>query len=82
VQCENVLGNKRGIYRCVSSKRKTKQNEDVVLNWNRDLVTKDTKKDGVLNGFFDLVLAGKTGLQEAQALRPVGESKAVKAYPW
>lgn len=56
------MGNKKGFYRYISSKRKTRENEDPLLNGNRDLVTKDVKKGEVLNVFFALVLTGKTDL--------------------
>jgi len=38
-----------------------------LLNDARVLVTKDMKKDSVLNDFFTSVLTGKTGSQQSQA---------------
>lgn len=60
------MGNKKGFYGYISSERKTRENEDLLQNGNRDPVTMDKKKAEVLSVFFALVLTGKTGLQESQ----------------
>lgn len=46
------MDNKRRFYWYIRSKRKTRANEDPLLNGNRDLVTNDVKKGEVLNVFF------------------------------
>lgn len=48
----NVKGNKKSFSRCISKKRKTRENMGLVLNGAGDLVTKDREKVKVLNTFF------------------------------
>lgn len=48
----NVKGNKKSFSRCISMKRKTRENMGLVLNGAGDLVTKDMEKVKVLNTFF------------------------------
>jgi len=53
---------KKGLDKCVNSRRKTSENANPLLSGAGALVTKDMK-----NAFFALVLNGETGLQESQA---------------
>ena len=52
-----MKGNKKYLYRYISSKRKMMGNVGLLLNWTGDLVTKTMKK--ILNAFSILVLTGK-----------------------
>ncbi|XP_067145782.1 deuterosome assembly protein 1 [Apteryx mantelli] len=54
-----MKGNKKGFYRYISSKRKARENMDLLLNGNGDLVAKNIKKAKVLNAFFALVTTEK-----------------------
>lgn len=63
---KDMIGNKKGLYKCNSSKRESKENVGPLLNRAGDLLTKDTEKANLLNGFFASVFIGKVVLQESQ----------------
>jgi len=48
----DVKGNEKSFYRYVRDKRKTRKNMDCHWREMGDLVTQDTEKAEVLNGFF------------------------------
>lgn len=70
--CMETVGSPRslrkGFYRYISSKRKTRKNVGPFLSEARDLMTKDMERTGVFHVFFVSVFTGKTILQESKAL--------------
>ncbi|GAB0178706.1 mitochondrial enolase superfamily member 1 [Grus japonensis] len=64
----NVKDNKKGFFKYISSKRKTKEDVVPLLNEVGALVTEDTEKVELLNVFFALVFTAKAGPQETQTL--------------
>lgn len=69
----DMKGNKKGFYKYVSSKRKTRENMSPLLNGAGELLTNDMGKDEVLNAFFASIFTGKPGLQESQASETRGK---------
>lgn len=63
----DVQGNKKGFSRCISSKKKDRENVGLLLNGRRELVTKDMEKAETLSVFSTSVLIGKSCLQKSQA---------------
>lgn len=72
--------NKKGFYKYLNSKRKTRENVGPLLNRAGKLMTKNMEQAKVWNAFFASVFASKTAFQESRALRPEGESGTRKAY--
>jgi len=64
----NVKDNKKGFFKYISSKWKTRENVGPLLNEVHALVMEDTEKVELLNAFFASVFSGKAGPQESQAL--------------
>ncbi|KAK4827148.1 hypothetical protein QYF61_015102 [Mycteria americana] len=63
----DVKDNKKGFYKFINSKRKTKENMGPLLNVARELVTNGTEKAEILDAFFASVFTRKNILQESQA---------------
>ncbi|GAB0182175.1 mitochondrial enolase superfamily member 1 [Grus japonensis] len=57
---------KKSFYRCVSDKRRTRENGGPLRNETGDLVTQDMEKAEVLNDFFASVFTGKSLSHTAQ----------------
>ncbi|GAB0203645.1 mitochondrial enolase superfamily member 1 [Grus japonensis] len=55
----DVKDNKKSFYRCVSDKRRMRENVGPLWNEMGDLVTQDMEKAEVLNDFFASVFNGK-----------------------
>jgi len=64
----DVKNNKKGFFKYISSKRKTRDNVGPLLNEAGVLVTEDAEKTELLNAFFASVFSSKAGPQESQAL--------------
>ncbi|GAB0202599.1 mitochondrial enolase superfamily member 1 [Grus japonensis] len=64
----DVKDNKKGFFKYISSKRKTRENVGPLLNEVGALVTEDTEKAELLNAFFALVFTAKVGPQESQTM--------------
>ena len=64
----DVKDNKKGFFKHISSKRKTRDNVGPLLNEVGVLVTEDTEKAELLNAFFASVFTTKADPQESQAL--------------
>ncbi|GAB0207863.1 hypothetical protein GRJ2_003252000 [Grus japonensis] len=64
----DVKDNKKGFFKYISSKRKTRENVGLLLNEVGALVTEDTEKAELLNAFFASVFTAKVGPQESQTL--------------
>ncbi|GAB0207214.1 mitochondrial enolase superfamily member 1 [Grus japonensis] len=62
----DVKGNKKSFYRCVSDKRRMRENVGPLQNETGDLVTQDMEKAEVLNDFFASVFTGKGSSHAAQ----------------
>ena len=62
----DVKGNKKGFYKYVNSKRKSRENMGLLLNGEGEQATNDMEKTEVLNAFFASVFTGKMSLQECQ----------------
>lgn len=62
----DVKGIKKGFYRYLGSKRKTKENVGQLLNSVGNLVTKNTEKAKVPSAFFTLIFTSKSDLQAFQ----------------
>ncbi|PKU30946.1 hypothetical protein llap_18751 [Limosa lapponica baueri] len=72
----DVKDNKKGFFKYISSKRKTRENVGPVLNEVGALETEDTEKAELLNAFFASVFTAKSGPQKPQTLElgGVGDS--------
>ncbi|GAB0209872.1 mitochondrial enolase superfamily member 1 [Grus japonensis] len=68
----DVKDNKKGFFKYISSKRKTRENVGPLLNEVGALVMEDTEKAELLNAAFASVFTAKAGPQETQSLE-VGE---------
>ncbi|GAB0183976.1 mitochondrial enolase superfamily member 1 [Grus japonensis] len=64
----DVKDNKKGFFKYISSKRKTRENVGPLLNEMGALVMEDTEKVELLNAFFASVCTAKAGPQESQTL--------------
>ncbi|GAB0182274.1 mitochondrial enolase superfamily member 1 [Grus japonensis] len=62
----DVKDNKKSFYRCISEKRRTRENVGPLRNETGDLVTQDMEKAEVLNDFFASVFTGKCLSHTAQ----------------
>ncbi|GAB0199208.1 mitochondrial enolase superfamily member 1 [Grus japonensis] len=62
----DVKDNKKGFFKYISSKRKTRENVGPLLNEVGALVMEDTEKAELLNAFFASVFTAKAGPQESQ----------------
>lgn len=62
-----MKGNKKGLYKYINNRRKTRENVSLPLNGEGDLMTNDTEKTKILNAAFISVFTGKTSIQESQA---------------
>ncbi|GAB0208405.1 mitochondrial enolase superfamily member 1 [Grus japonensis] len=63
-----VKDNKKGFFKYISSKRKTKENVGLLLNEMGALVMEDTEKAELLNAAFASVFTAKADPQESQTL--------------
>ncbi|GAB0178742.1 mitochondrial enolase superfamily member 1 [Grus japonensis] len=68
----DVKDNKKGFFKYISSKRKTRENVGPLLNEVGALVTEDTENADLLNAFLASVFSAQAGPQETQTLE-VGE---------
>ncbi|GAB0176369.1 mitochondrial enolase superfamily member 1 [Grus japonensis] len=64
----DVKDNKKGFFKYISSKRKTRENVGLLLNEVGALVTEDTEKAELLNVTFASVFIAKASPQESQTL--------------
>ena len=65
---KEIKDNKKGSFKYVNSKGKTREDVSPLLSEVSALVTGDTEKAEVLNSFFASVFNTKTSLQEFQTL--------------
>ncbi|KAK4829028.1 hypothetical protein QYF61_001803 [Mycteria americana] len=73
--------NKKGFYKYVGDKRKTRENVGPLLNKTGDLFMQDMEKAEVLMTTFASDFISKASLQECQAPETRGRVGARKAYP-
>jgi len=64
----DVKDNKKGFFKYISRKWKTRENVGLLLNEVSALVTEDTEKEDLLNTFFASVFTAKAGPQASQSL--------------
>lgn len=64
----DVKCNRKGFYKYINCRRKTRENVGTLLGGTEALVTKDMKKAEILNVFVTSVFTCKTGLQEPKAI--------------
>ncbi|KAJ7417412.1 hypothetical protein BTVI_32962 [Pitangus sulphuratus] len=62
---KDVKDNKKGIFKNINHKRKTRNNVGLLLNGRGTLVTEDTEKPELLYAAFALVFPDKTSPQES-----------------
>jgi len=79
-----IKDSKKGLFRYVNRKRKTRENAGLLLNEVNDLVTEDTEKEKLSNAFFPSVFTAKTTNQESQTLKVREENlkKERKTSSW
>ena len=77
----DVKDNKKGFYKYIGNKRKTRENVGPLLNKTRDLVTQDIEQAEVLTAFFVSVFTSKTGLQGSQVPETKGKDWSQKDVP-
>ncbi|GAB0180142.1 mitochondrial enolase superfamily member 1 [Grus japonensis] len=70
-----VKDNKKGFFKYISNKQKTRENVGPLLNEVGALVMEDTEKAKLLNAAFASVFAAKASPQESQTLEHVEEKK-------
>ncbi|GAB0182061.1 mitochondrial enolase superfamily member 1 [Grus japonensis] len=68
----DIKDNKKSFYRCVSEKRRTRENVGPLQNETGDLVTQDMEKAEVLNNFFASAFTGKCLSHTAQVTEGKG----------
>ena len=66
---EEVKEKKKGFFKYISSKWKTRENVGPLLNEVGALVTEDTETAELLNAFFASVFSAKAGPQASQSLK-------------
>ena len=66
----DIKGNRKGFYKYISDKRKTRENLGPLLKERGDLVTQEMKKSKVLNNFFASFFTGKCSSQAAHSPNP------------
>ena len=64
----DVKDNKKGFFKSISSKRKTRETVGLLLNEVSALVTEDTEKTELLSAAFASVFTAKAGPQDSQTL--------------
>jgi len=64
----DVKDNKKSFFKCISSKRKSRENVGPLLKEVGVLVTENAEKAELLNAFFSSVFTAKASLQESQSL--------------
>lgn len=69
---KEVKNNKKGFFKYVISKRKTRENVDLLLNEEGDLITGDAEKLEILGAFFASVLTTRSAPWESQTLEVRG----------
>jgi len=65
---KDIKDNKKGFFKYISSKRKTRENVGLLLNELGVLVTEDTEKVKFFSAFFASVFTAKAGPQTSQSL--------------
>jgi len=70
----DVKDNKKGFFKYISSKQKTRDNVGPLLNEVGALVMEDAEKAELLNAFFASVFSAKAGPKESQALEAIEEA--------
>lgn len=70
----DVKSNKKGFYKYMNTRRKTRENVGPQLNGLRALVTQDMEKVEVLTALFTTAFTSKISLQKSKALETRGES--------
>ena len=76
-----VKGNKKGFYKYISSKRKSRENTGLLLNVAGDVMTKDMEKAETLHALFASIFTGMTDLQESQARETSGKDRSKDNLP-
>ena len=77
----DVKDNKKGFFKYISRKRKTRENVGLLLNEVGALVTKDTEKAELLNAFFASVFTAKASPQVSQTLEAREEVWRKEDFP-
>jgi len=77
----DVKNNKKGFFKYISSKRKSRDNVGPLLNEAGVLVMEDAEKAELLNAFLASVFSAKTGPQESEALEVREEAHREDDFP-
>ena len=76
-----MKGNEKGFYRYISSKRKTRENVDMLLKTAGDLVTRTQKRPSCSMYSLPWSLLVRWSLRNPRPLTLVEKSRARKTYP-
>jgi len=79
---KDVKDNKKGFFKYISSKRKTRDNVGTLLNEVGVLVMEDAEKAELLNAFFTSVFSAKASLRNPRSWRQERKPAERMTFPW
>ena len=71
-RARDVKDNKKSFFKCISSKRKARDNVEPLLNGAGVLVMENAQKAELLNAFFASVFSAKASSQKSRSVEVTG----------